>query len=289
MRGSNAARKSSGRGLQTAHAWSWVPFATIAATTLTAFATTNLARSRADQRSVSRKPPHDLLDGPTGHESPVDPTRPFQVLDGDLLRMRSIEVFPTAYATILSIVQGIALGTLAVRAALLIHDPHGIDLIDVIFEALATVAVIAVVYYNYMWFLLLFRWAPRIWDTLIPLALGVANICVASTVGLDGAWLIFLAVIQFVAIPSFWHTIRRSNSRMFTDPKDHRSTIHLLAGLIVTMSLGAAVAGFAAWLLFHGYHVIVAESIIIVVVGTGMVIASEQTLKRVFSRNGLTG
>jgi hypothetical protein len=265
-----------------------VPFVAIATAALAALATTHLAKAKPDQVPVNHTLPGDGVGGMSGNESPFDPTRPFQILDGDVLRRRSIEVFPTAYATILSIVQGIALGTLAVRAALLIHDPRGTDLTVVIFEAVATIAVIAVVYYNYMWFLLLFRWAPRIWDTLIPLALGIASIGVASTVGLDGAWLLFLAAIQAVAIPSFWHTIRRSNSRMFSDPRDHSSTIHLLRGLIITMLLGAVVAVLAAWLFFLGRDVIVPESIVIVVVGTGMVIASERTLKRVFRRNGLT-
>ena len=217
-----------------------------------------------------------------------------EALDGRSLRVRSSDVFSSAYVTVLSIVQGIALGTLVVTATpqfieLTTSQADMAQLLLVTSECLATLTAIIVVYYNYIWFLLMFRWAPTAWDTLIPVALGVGNILVSAAVGTTIPWLAFIALIQVIGMPSFGHTIFRSRKGQFSRPEDYISTRRLLSQLIWMMGFGAvaallAIPAFLRW----GEWVPIAVAFGIVGWGVTAIAIAERTLRHILRGHGLT-
>jgi len=167
-------------------------------------------------------------------------------LNAETLRDRSSEIFPNAYATLLSIVLGIALASVATAVVAALDEPP-LELAMSLSEALATVCAVLVVFYSYVWFLLVFRWAPGFLDAVIPLCLGGATAALAAAVGHHTAWLVMLAVLQVIALPSFGHTIHRSWAPMFENGGIRDLTDRILRTSMVTMGVGAAVAAAAAY------------------------------------------
>lgn len=208
-----------------------------------------------------------------------------EVLDREVLRARSVQTFPTAYVTLLSIVQGIALGVLATAFVPQLQEDNVADIFSLASEALATATVIVVVFYNYVWFLLIFRWSPGALDTVIPFTLGIGEISLSSTIGLHSFWILLLAVMQVIGALAFVHTLWRASPRMFSERRTLRDTTRLLRILIFILGAGAALALIVYVLLDRLWTATPAIlALTIVAIGVSMVILSERVVGRIYRR-----
>jgi hypothetical protein len=205
-----------------------------------------------------------------------------------VLQKRSVDVFPSAYATLLSIVQGIALGTLAISLVPVWQQREGIELWALLGEGLLTAAALVVVYYNYVWFLLVFRWAPGVLDTVIPFMLGAGEIALASMVGNHFAWCIAFAVLYGFGGLGFWHTLHRGSRAMFASQMTFRLARRLLIGLAWLSAAGTPLGVIAALFTINfGATSALAYAFVTLIAAVAMIVMSEQALRRIYDEHAL--
>lgn len=133
-----------------------------------------------------------------------------------VLRQRIGDIYREGYLTILAIIQGVAL-------AVLISDAQGQWIghsassyrTRIVTQAVALLAAIVVTTHRYMLLTVLGRWVPTIYDTLIPYALGIAEITAAVTLGSNVLWWSSMAFFGASAVASFAHSRIRVRSTTF--------------------------------------------------------------------------
>jgi hypothetical protein len=122
-----------------------------------------------------------------------------QPLTKDRLIERSLELSPTAYLTIVSIVQGVALAVLTQRT----HDQivqSKMPIVTVLLQGLALLLILVFVFHFYSATSILFRWTPSFMDALIPFIIGPFEIVPAFYVGQALPWSIAVAAFWGIAI-----------------------------------------------------------------------------------------
>ena len=109
-----------------------------------------------------------------------------QPLTTEVLVRRSLEFSSSGFITIISIIQGCALGLLAQQA----FDKRTML---VAFHSATLLMVFVTVFYFYMTLSILLRWAPSFLDAFLPFAIGGLEIPPAFFLGNPAAWSAWLA------------------------------------------------------------------------------------------------
>ncbi|MBI5796554.1 MAG: hypothetical protein HZA47_09630 [Planctomycetes bacterium] len=103
----------------------------------------------------------------------------YDLLDRQEFKSRMVNSFPAVYLTIISIIQGVALGILAQNTFEYIQKFKVLNVKDII-TLLPYVTLsffnIVIVFFEYSWFIGVFRWSPKFSDTFIPFFLGIMEI-----------------------------------------------------------------------------------------------------------------
>lgn len=210
------------------------------------------------------------------------------MLTASTLSARSAELFPNAYSTLLSVVQGLALGLLAAKLPMLTAAKG--HAAASWWEAAATTVAVVLIYYTYVWFVLVARWAPTVFDTLIPFVLGGLEVAVAVTVGDPRAWLIWTAALEVGGIGALTHTLIRLHSRAFAVDVAFRRIQKLLKRLSFGLLLGVVFVGAA---LLYPQVDTAPEQVMpwmcggTILLAVVMVVLSERTLTGVYADHGL--
>ena len=133
-----------------------------------------------------------------------------------LLRQRIGDIYREGYLTVLAIIQGVALAVLISDAqSQWVNHSESSYRVRVVAQAVALLAAIVVTTHRYMLLTVLGRWVPTIYDTLIPYALGVAEITAAVTLGSNVLWWSSMAFFAASAVASFGHSRIRIKSAVF--------------------------------------------------------------------------
>lgn len=238
--------------------------------------------------AASEEPPFELGVYPAEDRgSSIDVV---QVLDAQTLRARTNDIFASAYLTLVSIVQGLALALL-VQGVTSVDFDHGDGIIWAFYgEATASGLALVLVYYMYVWFVLVARWPPSALDTLIPFLLGGCQAGVILSVGSGVQWLIWLVILQVGAALAFGHTIIRVVQGMFSKREDYRLIVRLLWTLIAVMLAGASVAACVAILIWGGRapaSFAGVASVFLVALAVGCFVRCDIVLSRMYRANGL--
>jgi hypothetical protein len=145
-----------------------------------------------------------------------------QPVSTEILRQRTIDMFPVGYLTLIAIIQGVALELLLNTVLPLLTSRRFGDLQHVIqfSEGFAGLACIIVASYEYLWFTTVMRWAPRFLDTLVPYALGVAEIVPILLIGSFSRWWASMVGLMIAGGLAFRYTILRASPDMFP-AKEH--------------------------------------------------------------------
>jgi hypothetical protein len=147
---------------------------------------------------------------PASMPPPTPTTGTIEPFSAGVLKRRIIEVFPAGYLTMIAIIQGVALGAAIVTTQQQLHDQPGtINRFTVVSQALSVFVAIVVITHRYLILTIDDRWAPTIFDTLIPYALGVGEITTAVVIGRNVTWWIAVSVLFLAAAGTYAHTYIR--------------------------------------------------------------------------------
>lgn len=200
----------------------------------------------------SRHRPRHRVDYPGGlpDHAPYVPVEPpvrgeaIQALTRDVLIHRSLEVSPSGFITIVSIIQGVAL-------ALLAQNMFDRLSVLVVAQGVALLSVLIAVFYTYMTISILLRWAPSIVDCFLPFAVAGLEIPPAFFLGDAGAWNAWLAAFWFCTGAGLWITEKWSPQSHFgTAVEAHRTLHKMLRELRLTAGVGGLAGSLFALLAF---------------------------------------
>ena len=161
----------------------------------------------------------------------------------DVIRRRVGEVFPAGYLTIISIIQGVALGAaIATTQQQLLNQRSTVDRLTLEVQALTVFVAIVVITHRHFILTVNSSWTPTILDTLIPYALGVGEITVALLVGRNTAWWAAVSVLFFVAVGAFGHTyLRQERTPLYLTMQEPLMTRIIYCIISLVYSVTAAV------------------------------------------------
>ncbi len=136
----------------------------------------------------------------------------YSKLDREEFKKRIGNNFPGIYLTIISVIQGVALGLLVQSLF-----KGGIIVISRIPYALISFGTIIAVFWEYIWFVGIYRWSPRISDIITPLFLGVSEIIPLFFFDNPRYWWFFNFVLCFVGSIAFLNTLIHCRNDKFCD------------------------------------------------------------------------
>jgi hypothetical protein len=169
--------------------------------------------------SLSHKPaPGDLR-----HATSFNPERHRSIsgsvlepLSQEVLINRSSEAFPIAYLSLISIIQSVALGILLTETVTILSGSSAIDeTIAVASRAAVLFGFLVIISYEYLWFIGILRWVSTFRDTLIPYAIGVAEIIPCLMLDQALAWWVATTVIPVICAAALLNTIARLDPLAF--------------------------------------------------------------------------
>jgi hypothetical protein len=89
---------------------------------------------------------------------------------------------------------------------------------------------IMVVSYEYTWYVGIFQWPPSVWDTVIPFALGFAEVGPAFFLDSPVYWWVATAIFCIFGALGFCNTLSRCDSSTFGSPRARALTLEELIG-----------------------------------------------------------
>lgn len=162
------------------------------------------------------------------------PGNALEPLDTEVLVRRSIEAFPAGYLLLISIIQSVALGILLTQTVTVLNRPESaIEVIAIVSEAATLFGALVIISYEYLWFVVMMRWASTFRDTLIPYAIGVCEIIPSLIIGKSLPWWIAATVVPVICGAALFNTITRLDLRAFVDKPAIYQTVRLLLWRII--------------------------------------------------------
>lgn len=113
---------------------------------------------------------------------------------------RMTEMFPTSYLALMTIVQGVALASLANHALKYYQSFHSTAWL----LCIATAVIIVLTWHEYALGVGLFTWVPRLPDAFIPFLLCASELALAATVGdFPASWCLAFAAFAVASLAAF--------------------------------------------------------------------------------------
>jgi len=140
----------------------------------------------------------------------------FKRLDQEEFRHRMQSSFPAVYLTIISIIQGVAMGILVYNTFEYIKDPKitGCYVRFLPYSAMCFIFLI-VVTREYTWLVGTLKWSPKVLDTIIPFVLGLSEIIPVFYLTSPHIWWLLVAILCFVGSAAFSNTLWNCKKSMF--------------------------------------------------------------------------
>jgi hypothetical protein len=207
-----------------------------------------------------------------------------QPLTTEVLIRRSLEFSASGFLTIISIIQGVALGLLAQQA-------FEKRTVLVAFQSVALLMVFVAVFYFYMTLSILLRWAPSFLDAFLPFAIGGLEIPPAFFLGNPGPWAAWLAIFWLFTSAGVLITIKWAPPSHFGgDPIAHGMMHRLLWELQIVTIIGGVLSGIVAVVTTavpHGAVPAAIEVCIVLATVGGVVAAIERNSARIHRYYGV--
>ena len=171
----------------------------------------------------------------------------FDPLNKKEFKSRMAESFPAVYLTAISIIQGVALGILASNTFCYIKDPNLAEpWIRFLPYSVTSLIFLIVVTYEYTWFVGIFKYSPKIWDTIIPFVLGASEIAPMFYLTNPRIWWVLVTIFCFFGAWGFLNTLRNCKEPMFGENEQaYRRTRNTLKWDISIAMVGAVISSFA--------------------------------------------
>lgn len=168
----------------------------------------------------------------------------YDPLTKEEFKKRIISSFPAVYLTIISIIQGVALGILAYNTFGYIKNPEfaGRWLMFIPYSIISFI-IILIVSYEYAWFVGIFRWSPRIWDSVVPFTLGFSELIPMFFLTRARNWFLSTGIFCFIGALAFLNSVKNCKKDMFENDKINyrsyrRTKNELLTNILISMIAG---------------------------------------------------
>jgi len=173
--------------------------------------------------------------------------KPMNKLNKKEFKARMGDSFPSVYLTMISIIQGVALGILASQInRLIFHPEQGSTMIRhwllVAPYCIFSFMSILIVAYQYSWFIGLFKWSPAFWDIFFPFSLGLTEILPMFFLNKPAGWMLCTSVFSFMGVLAWRNTLIHCNSSAFGQKK--KAMVRTIKLLILNIKI-ALMAGFS--------------------------------------------
>lgn len=162
----------------------------------------------------------------------------FDPLNTAEFKRRIGDSFPAVYLTLISIIQGVAMGILASNTFMYIKDTNLAEpWVRFLPYSTMSFILLIVVTYEYTWFVGVFKWSPKIWDTIIPFALGLSEIGPMFYLTNPCTWWLLTAIFCCVGAGGFFNTLWNCKQFMFGEnEKAYRRTRNTLRWIYLLLS-----------------------------------------------------
>lgn len=170
-----------------------------------------------------------------------------------------MELFPTYYMTLMSILQATALSYLIVSMKSGILDDLFKGTIDppVVVMFLNSTLVIIEIWYEYMMGALAYRWTPTILDSLIPFLLGFSEFLLIISIDYRSqlSWYLAMAMVCFTSMFAYYNMYRGSyvNYRINKITLESLGNMTILNQILISLS-GVTFLAFAAIEWHFSFH-----------------------------------
>lgn len=213
------------------------------------------------------------------------------LLDADVLATQARDIFPAGYQTSISVIQGVALSALALKAIPAISDnSHDVPLI---LRSLMSLFGIILVAYGYLWFTALMRWNITVLDIAVPYLLGVGEIVSALEVEDVHGWWVGTAIFAFLGAGAYANTWSHLRAVRFSDSVDEEAeeTLRRLLARLTLATLATAVLSTALLMLVGGRilptYLLTWGPGALLLAGLVLAVLSEVGLRRLFEISGV--
>jgi hypothetical protein len=159
-------------------------------------------------------------------------------LDRAKLIQRTLEISPTGYITIISILQGVAAAILADRAYQVVKA-HNASQVLVWTQVVAVLLILTIVFHFYTATSVFTRWAPSFLDAFIPFCIGAVEIPPSYLVGSALWWPLVVGGLCVVAVAGLGSTVRATPKDHFANKRAHAQFITMIKEVSAVLALTA--------------------------------------------------
>jgi|ERR1700733_6896130 len=224
-------------------------FALGAAAAATIFKARSDRRRKSEHKSACATPDTDYRNR---IEVPPIPGNALEPLNTDVLVKRSVEAFPAGYLLLISIIQSVTLGLLLTAAVTLLAKPiTPVHFIAIVSKTATLFGALVIISYEYLWFVVMMRWASTFRDTLIPYAIGLSEIIPCLMLDQSLSWWVAATAIPAASGAALFNTITRLDRRAFIDKPDVYRRVRLLLWHIIMCCIAIVIIGITASILLY--------------------------------------
>jgi hypothetical protein len=202
--------------------------------------------------------------------------------------------FPAIYLAMICIIQGVALG-IFINNVFINYGYNGISLnfisyikVRFILYSFLSFMVIALISYEYSWYVLVFRYPMRIYDILIPFTLGFLEVAPTFYLMDQYGWWFWISITSFFAVISYSYSIYNCEEKMFPNKYSYEISIgSIKRNRIFCFFFGIVIALPATMLSFKGLLFWYVESIFLLfaLAWQGILICSEERFLKKFYKS----
>ncbi len=129
----------------------------------------------------------------------------FRPIDQDIFRQRIQDNFSSGYLTLVSIIQGVALGIWITN----VSDSFDIDSVEIfqLFYPVISLLSIVFIFYYYSWFVSIVYTPPDFRESAIPIILAVSQIAPMYYFSEPNYWWLFSGIFYFFSSVAFGNTL----------------------------------------------------------------------------------
>lgn len=95
------------------------------------------------------------------------------------------------------------------------------------FYTLSSLLGIIIVSYEYAWFIGVFRWSPKVWDTIAPIGLGFSQVAPMFSLTNPEKWWLWNSIFCAVGGLSFANSIWNCNRKLFGENGDNEKAFRI--------------------------------------------------------------
>ena len=177
----------------------------------------------------------------------------FDRLTAENYQKATLELFPSAYLTTISIIQGVALGILANNTFGFINrsnlNMHWIYFLPFSLFSFVTIILIS---YNYTLFIGIFRRVPQKWDAVVPFGLGFGEVAPMFFLTVPIYYWLTTSLYCIAGALAFTNTYYHSTQHMFGEYGTNIEAYNLVRRILfknICLCLIAAAISFSLWVL----------------------------------------